>query len=99
MSAHTPPQLSSLILRLPFHIFPNPIQTVLGTISSALARATTLPPSAPVSGYNTPQRPFANGFGMGDEAKFRSRLRLWALEWCGICVEEISRAGISEQKR
>ncbi|KAL1406931.1 hypothetical protein Q8F55_006343 [Vanrija albida] len=91
--------LSSLILRLPFHIFPNPIQTVLGTVSSALARATTLPPSAPVSGYNTPKHPFSNGFGLGDEAKFRSRLRLWALEWCGICVEEISRAGISEQKR
>jgi hypothetical protein len=26
-------------------------------------------------------------------------MRLWALEWCAICVEEIRRAGISEQKR
>ncbi len=26
-------------------------------------------------------------------------MRLWGLEWCSICVEEIGRAGISEQKR
>ena len=27
------------------------------------------------------------------------KLKLWGLEWCGICVEEISRAGLSEIKR
>jgi hypothetical protein len=29
----------------------------------------------------------------------RHKMRLWGLEWCGICVEEIGRAGISEQKK
>lgn len=89
--------LASLLLRLPFYQFPDPISTVLQTLSTALARATQLPPSAPVSGYNTPtHHPHHT---LDDEARLRSRMRLWALEWCGICVEEIARAGISEQKR
>ncbi|CAK9779796.1 ARM repeat-containing protein [Cutaneotrichosporon oleaginosum] len=86
--------LASLILRLPFYRFPDPITTVLQTLSSALARATALPPSAPVSGYSTP----VPGTGSASDG-MRQRMRLWALEWCGICVEEISRAGLSEQKR
>lgn len=36
---------------------------------------------------------------MAEESVRRNRMRLWALEWCGICVEEIGRAGLSEQKR
>lgn len=27
------------------------------------------------------------------------RMRVWSLEWLAICVEEIGRAGISEQKK
>ncbi|BEJ13429.1 hypothetical protein CspHIS471_0306030 [Cutaneotrichosporon sp. HIS471] len=86
--------LASLILRLPFYRFPDPITTVLQTLSNALARATALPPSAPVSGYSTP----VPGGGSATTG-LRQRVRLWALEWCGICVEEIARAGLSEQKR
>jgi hypothetical protein len=97
---HSHAQLASLLLRLPFYQFPSPITTVLGTIETALAAATQLPPSAPVSGYNTPT-PFVGGgpVALAEQARLRNRMRLWALEWCAICVEEIRRAGISEQKR
>lgn len=95
----TDQQLASMLLRLPFHQFPNPIQTVLNVIGQALARATNLPPSVPASGYATPTNFPSQSRTLEDEARLRSRMRLWALEWCGICVEEIGRAGISEQKR
>ncbi|RSH89503.1 hypothetical protein EHS25_002053 [Saitozyma podzolica] len=36
--------LASLILRLPFYLFPHPILTVLQTVASAAAVATSLPP-------------------------------------------------------
>ena len=78
--------LASLMIRLPFHQFSQPIVTVLHTIESTAA-TTELPPSAPSSGFNTP---------IPSEV---ARHRLWRLEWCGICVEEIGRAGISAQKR
>jgi hypothetical protein len=80
--------LASLMIRLPFHQFANPIVTVLHTIE-ATAQTADLPPSAPGSGYNTPVPPI-DGV---------AKHRLWRLEWCGICVEEIGRAGISAQKR
>lgn len=52
-------QIASLLLRLPFYLFPNPIATVLEVIES----------------------------------------RVWSLEWCSICVEELGRAGISDLKK
>ncbi|ORY23548.1 armadillo-type protein [Naematelia encephala] len=86
--------LASLLLRLPFHLFPSPLTTVLSTISSSSAFGMHLPPSAPGTGFNTPTFDVP-----GLDAAVRIRGRLWGLEWCGICVEEIARAGISEQKR
>ena len=80
--------MASLILRLPFHAFPRPITTVLQTLQNSGAVLHSLPVSddtAPGQGVT------ANGL--------RLRNCLWGLEWCGICVEEIGRAGISEQKR
>lgn len=93
-----PLQLASLILRLPFYLFPHPILTVLQTVASAAAVATSLPPSAPASGYNTPGGPSRNALSQ-DTEMIRHKMRLWGLEWCGICVEEIGRAGISDQKK
>lgn len=87
--------LASLMIRLPFHQFANPIVTVLHTIEETAQQVSPLPPSAPGSGYNTPQ-----GLGHGQRGgETVQRHRLWRLEWCGICVEEIGRAGISAQKR
>lgn len=87
-----PSQLASILLRLRFHLFPNPLVTVLNTISFAASSA-ALPISAPSSGFNTPV-PFAE-----DAGRVGWRMRLWGLEWLGICVEEVGRAGISDQKR
>ncbi|ORX41250.1 armadillo-type protein [Kockovaella imperatae] len=81
--------LSSLLLRLPFHLFPSPLLTVLSAISDT-ATTSSLPPSLPGSGFSTPTTtPGAIG----------RRMRSYGLEWLGICVEEISRAGISDYKR
>nr|XP_031862141.1 uncharacterized protein CI109_002554 [Kwoniella shandongensis]KAA5529213.1 hypothetical protein CI109_002554 [Kwoniella shandongensis] len=101
--------LASLLLRLPFPYFLHPLLTVLQTIYSSAASATALPPSLPSSGYNTPGGFSVPGpshslaaFGSdGGEAegRIRHKTRLLALEWCAICVEEIGRAGLSEQKR
>ncbi|KAK4687604.1 importin-13, partial [Tremellales sp. Uapishka_1] len=87
--------LSSLNLRLPFHHFPHPIITVLQTISASAAISQPLPPSLPSSGYNTPGLNTVSE----DGGLIRHKMRLWGLEWCGIIVEEIGRAGLSEQKR
>ncbi|KAK8844673.1 hypothetical protein IAR55_006522 [Kwoniella newhampshirensis] len=101
--------LASLLLRLPFPYFMHPLLTVLQTIRASAASATALPSSLPASGYNTPgglgepgpshsNSPFGTN-GSEAEGKMRHKMRLLALEWCAICVEEISRAGLSEQKR
>ncbi|WVF66636.1 hypothetical protein IAT40_001376 [Kwoniella sp. CBS 6097] len=92
--------LASLLLRLPFPHFLHPILTVLQTIHSSAASSTALPPSIPGSGYNTPGagEPSQLNFNRaGGQLRFKTRLL--ALEWCGICVEEIGRAGLAEQKR
>lgn len=81
------------MLRLPFHLFPNPLLQPLHTLAQA-AQAASLPPSLPGSGFNTP----TNASG-SDTARAGWKMRLWALEWLTIVVEEIGRAGISEQKR
>ncbi|WRT63297.1 uncharacterized protein IL334_000202 [Kwoniella shivajii] len=92
--------LASLLLRLAFPHFLHPILTVIQTIHSAFASSTALPPSAPGSGYNTPglagpsQSPFD-----GVPPQLRHKVRLLALEWCAICIEEIGRAGLAEQQR
>ena len=92
MRADKETQLTSLLLRLPFHLFPNPLVTVLQTLSSAAATAKSLSSS----GYSAPV--LAGTIG-DDERRVAHKLRLLRLEWCAICVEEIGRAGISEQKR
>ncbi|RXK39632.1 hypothetical protein M231_03134 [Tremella mesenterica] len=82
--------LASLLLRLPFPHFPRPITTVLQTISS----------SGDGSGAQG-----STDVGMGDVGTSLGgylvghRLRLWSLEWCAICVEEMGRAELSDVKR
>ncbi|WVQ82597.1 hypothetical protein IAT38_004727 [Cryptococcus sp. DSM 104549] len=94
--------LASLLIRLSFTQFPHPILTVLQTIHSSTAAALALPPSLPSSGYNTPGLDQPSGFGMtasNDGQKLRHKMRLLGLEWCAICVEEIGRAALADQKR
>ncbi|WVR03182.1 hypothetical protein IAU60_000173 [Kwoniella sp. DSM 27419] len=92
--------LASLLLRLPFPHFMHPILTVLQTIHNTAASATALPPSAPGSGYNTPGLAGPSHAPLDAlNGKLRHRTRLLALGWCAICVEELARAGLSEQKR
>ena len=88
-------KLASLLLRLPFHLFPSPLLTPLQTLSNA-AQTTSLPPSLPGSGWNTPTSQASTS---EDVIRSGWKMRLWALEWLTIVVEEIGRAGISELKR
>ncbi|KAL7420320.1 hypothetical protein Q5752_005289 [Cryptotrichosporon argae] len=83
--------LAALLLRLPAVYFQHPIQTVLAAISNAIASGTVLPPSLPASGTSTPVAQ--------DSTILRNKARLWALEWCSICVEEVGRAGLNEARR
>lgn len=94
-------QLASLLLRLPFHLFPSPLLQPLHVLAQAAQAASlppSLPPSLPASGYNTPNPPTA-ALPSTDSARSGWKMRLWALEWLTIVVEELGRAGISEQKR
>lgn len=102
--------LASLLLRLPFHLFPHPLLTVLQTIASTLPASIPLPASLPSSGYSTPAYtptahphayPFPSGHHPpdGSHGQLASRTRMHALEWLSISIEEITRAGLSEQKR
>ncbi|WWD06250.1 hypothetical protein V865_004336 [Kwoniella europaea PYCC6329] len=91
--------LASLLLRLAFPHFLHPILTVIQTIHSAFASSTALPPSAPGSGYNTPGAGPSQPSFDGVPPQLKHRVRLLALEWCAICIEEIGRAGLAEQQR
>lgn len=92
-------KLASLLLRIPPHLFPNPLITVTDAIQSSAATSAPLPESAPGSGYNTPIGNSQNGFWSTMEGRGIShRVRLWSLEWLSICVQELGRAAIGEQK-
>ncbi|WWC85404.1 uncharacterized protein L201_000267 [Kwoniella dendrophila CBS 6074] len=92
--------LASLLLRLAFPHFLHPILTVIQTIHSSFASSTALPPSAPGSGYNTPGASSSNSTALdGVPPQLKHRVRLLALEWCAICIEEIGRAGLAEHQR
>lgn len=92
-------KLASLLLRIPPHLFPNPLITVTDAIQSSAATSAPLPESAPGSGYNTPIGDSQNGFWSTMEGRGIShRVRLWSLEWLSICVQELGRAAIGEQK-
>jgi hypothetical protein len=92
-------KLASLLLRIPPHQFPNPLITVIDSIQSSTAASAPLPESAPGSGYNTPLDGQGQGFWSTQEGRGLShRVRLWSLEWLSICVQELGRAAIGEQK-
>jgi hypothetical protein len=92
-------KLASLLLRIPPHQFPNPLITVINSIQSSTAASAPLPESAPGSGYNTPLDGQGQGFWSTQEGRGLShRVRLWSLEWLSICVQELGRAAIGEQK-
>jgi hypothetical protein len=76
----------------------NPLVTVVHTIQSSTAAATPLPPSAPGSGFNTPSTEHSSFWSSEDGQKLRHRVRVWSLEWLSICVQELGRAAIGEQK-
>jgi hypothetical protein len=78
----------------------NPLITVIQTIQSSTATSAPLPESAPGSGYNTPSVDGSlQGFWSTDEGRgMTHRVRLWSLEWLSICVQELGRAAIGEQK-
>jgi len=92
-------KLASLLLRIPPHQFPNPLITVINSIQSSTAASAPLPESAPGSGYNTPLDGQGQGFWSTQEGRGLShKVRLWSLEWLSICVQELGRAAIGEQK-
>jgi len=77
----------------------NPLITVIQTIQSSAALSAPLPESAPGSGYNTPIGDQSHGFWSSEEGRGMShRVKLWSLEWLSICVQELGRAAVGEQK-